>query len=87
MTALGPIPTTGDTDGSVTVSWRPEAARLDDAGSIEGRVADVTFRRSHHLVTITTAAGPIEAVADDAPVIGAPVRVALDPLAVFVHPR
>lgn len=86
-TALGPIRTTNATTGPVTVSWRPEASRLDPAGEFEGRVADVTFRRTHHLVAIDTAAGPIEAVADTAPGIGTTVRATVDHTAVFVHPR
>jgi len=86
-TALGVIDAPTPHRGPVTISWRPEAARVDPAGAIEGRVIDVTFRRTHHLVALDTAAGPIEAVADVAPAIGASVRVALDTIAVFVHPR
>jgi thiamine transport system ATP-binding protein len=86
-TALGVIAAPTPHRGPVTISWRPDAARLDPAGAIEGRVTDITFRRTHHLVALDSAAGPIEAVADVAPPLGASVRVALDPTAVFVHPR
>lgn len=86
-TPLGPIRAAGPGPGPVTVSWRPEAAHLDAAGAIEGRVTDATFRRTHHLVAVATAAGSIEAVADRAPTLGEPVRVTLDADAVFVHPR
>lgn len=86
-TALGPIDTVRAVTGPVTVSWRPEAAHLDPHGAIEGRVVDVTFRRTHHLVTIATAAGPVEAVSDTAPTIGGTARIAVDATAVFVHPR
>ncbi|MEY4007621.1 MAG: hypothetical protein RLZZ467_653, partial [Gemmatimonadota bacterium] len=86
-TALGPVPAAGPHRGPVTVSWRPEAARVDPTGAIEGRVVDVTFRRTHHLVALDTVAGRIEAVADGPLVPGATTRLTLDPTAVFVHPR
>ena len=86
-TGLGPITGAGTGAGTVQILWRPEALRIDPTGPWRGTVVSTTFRRAHHLVTLDTPAGRIDAVADTAPEVGTEVRLTLDVDAVSVFPR
>ena len=86
-TGLGPIDLPGTPPGPVTVVWRPEALRLDPTGTITGRVLDATFRRDHHLLAVGTAAGRVEAIAEQAVAADAPVTLRFVGRGLWAHPR
>lgn len=86
-TALGRFRIAGVPAGPVRVLWRPEALRVDPAGTLRGRVGDSTFRRTHHLVTVETAAGRFEAVAGTGGRDGESIGLTLDVAGLLVFGR
>jgi thiamine transport system ATP-binding protein len=86
-TALGRFEIPGVPAGPVRVLWRPEALRVDPAGALHGRAVDSTFRRAHHLVTVETTAGRLEAIAGAAVRAGDALGLTLDVSGLHVFGR
>lgn len=77
---LGPV-----REGAVAVLIRPEGIRLDPAGPIAGTVVASTFAGARAWVRVSVDGAPdleAEVPGAEAPAVGAPVRLRLDPAAI-----
>jgi hypothetical protein len=80
----------GVLSGPVDVVLRPDAARLDETGSIRARVVAAVFTGTHVELSVGAESGPpltVVVAPGRAPAVGAEVRVTLDPDALLVYPR
>jgi thiamine transport system ATP-binding protein len=76
-------------DGPVELVLRPDAARLDDAGSIHARVTAAVFAGAHVTVTAQADGAPaltLAVDARDAPAVGATIRISFDSDGLLMYP-
>jgi hypothetical protein len=89
MVPWGVIPVAAAGERSaVRVVLRPDAVRLDPAGLVAGCVTASVFGgdRTELTVAVAGASLRVRVAGRDAPAVGAPVRLAIDPAAVLVYP-
>jgi len=88
MVPWGVIPVAAGERGAVRVVLRPDAVRLDPAGLVAGCVTASVFGgdRAELTVGVAGASLRVRVAGRDAPAVGAPVRLAIDPDAVLVYP-
>ena len=90
QTRWGALPVEpGGVSGAAHLVLRPDALTLSAAGVLTGVVADVGFRGAQLRVRVKLDAGPSLDVAvdtDSAPMLGAPVSVAVAPGGALVYP-
>ena len=73
---------------AVRVVLRPDAARLDPAGTVHGRVTSRTFAGDHAELTVTAGGVPLRIRVPErcAPDVGNAVQLTIDPEGVLVYP-
>jgi thiamine transport system ATP-binding protein len=89
VTPWGALPVASDlASGTVRVVLPMDAVRVDDGGSIEGRVARSSFAGDRVELTVESGGEMVRVnVPDrDAPTVGAPVRLSIDADRVLVYP-
>jgi len=79
-TPVGTIPVpAGTPPGPARLVVRPAAFRLDAAGTVAGKVAGRLFRGSDYAVEVAVGGLVVDALLPDAPEVGEPIRLAVDP--------